>query len=217
MHGYYAPDRTNKKITKRRLIILAAVVSTIILATLAFILLKPGRQPEAKVTQAVPVEQKKTLPTAAPEKSKAGLPVRLLIAGLNVDAPIDQLGLTENGDMDIPLNIEKTGWYKYGPHPGNIGSAVIAGHLSGKKGEPGVFKNLDKLQKGDNLSIIDDKGQTISFTVRETRYYDQNEEPSEVFNSSSGEHLNLITCAGSWNKSERSFSKRLVVFSDRSN
>lgn len=218
MNGDYAPGRGNKKITKRRLIILVAVVSAIsILATLAYILLKPDRQSGAQATQPVPVEQKKILAAVVPEKPKPGLPVRLVIAGLKVDAQISQLGLTKNGEMDIPLNIMETGWYKYGPHPGDTGTSVIAGHLSGEKGEPGIFKNLEKLQKGDSLSVIDDKGHTISFTVREVRSYGYNEKPGEVFNSNGGVHLNLITCAGSWDRTNRSFSKRLVVFSDRSN
>lgn len=217
MNGDYALGGKNRIITKRRLIILIAVISVVsILAALAFILFMPDRQSGAQVTQLVPAEQNVMLP-AVPEKHEPGLPVRLVIAGLDIDAPIGQLGLTESGDMDNPSNIMETGWYKYGPHPGDIGSAVIAGHLSGEKGQPGIFKNLEKLQKGDSLSVVDDKGQTISFTVRETRYYDQDEKPSEVFNTNTGAHLNLITCAGSWDKTERSFSKRLVVFSDRSN
>lgn len=218
MNGDYTPDKENKKITKRQLIILAVAVSVIsILTVLAFILLKPDRQSGAQITEHVPIEQKITLPAVAPEKQNPGPPVRLVIAGLKIDAKIGQLGLTKDGDMDIPSNIMETGWYKYGPRPGVVGSAVIAGHLSGEKGEPGIFRNLEKLQKGDKLSVVDDKGQTTSFTVREIRHYDQNEEPSEVFNSNSGTHLNLVTCAGSWSKTERSYSKRLVVFSDISN
>lgn len=218
MNGDYTPDKESKRITKRHLIILAVAVSVIsILTVLAFILLKPDHQSGAQITQPVPVEQKITLPAVTPEKQNPGPPVRLVIAALKIDARINQLGLTKDGDMDIPLNIMETGWYKYGPHPGAVGSAVIAGHLSGKKGEPGIFRNLEKLQKGDNLSVVDDKGQTTSFTVREIRHYDQNEKPSEVFNSNGGTHLNLVTCAGSWSKTKLSYSKRLVVFSDISN
>jgi hypothetical protein len=30
-----------------------------------------------------------------------------------------------------------------------------------------------------------------------------------------GAHLNLITCAGEWNKGKKSYSERLVVFADK--
>lgn len=189
-----------------------AVVGVISILILAYILLKPDR-PQA--IQTSPIEQKEVLPATVFQTS--GLPVRLVVPGLKIDAKISPVGLTKDGDMDTPSNIMEAGWYKYGPHPGNTGSAVIAGHLNGEKNEPGVFSNLEKLQKGDSLSIIDDKGQTISFRVREIRSYDQHERPSEVFNRSDGAYLNLITCAGSWDKTISSFSKRLVVFADRSN
>lgn len=203
----------NKKATRQRLIIVVVIVCAIsILTTLAYVALKSGSD-RIQVAQPTPAQQKEVLP----EKNKPSLPVRLVIDKLKVDTQVTQVGLTENGDMDIPSSIMETGWYKYGPHPGDVGSAVVAGHLNGVGGEPGVFIDLEKLQKGDGLSIIDDKGQTISFTVREIRYYGQYEKPSEVFNSSAGAHLNLITCAGTWNETELRYSKRLVVFSDRSN
>ncbi len=150
------------------------------------------------------------------KESSSGLLPRLQIPKLKVDAHILYMGLTKAGDMDVPLNIKDVGWYKYGPHPGDNGSAVIAGHLDGLKGEAGVFVDLKKLQIGDSVLIVDNKGQTTAFVVRETRTYNQTENPGEIFNSSDGAHLNLITCTGAWDKTHHSFSKRLVVFADKS-
>lgn len=146
-----------------------------------------------------------------------GLPIRLEIPKIKVDANIEYMGLTATGDMDVPTNVKDAGWYKYGPHPGDKGNAVIAGHLDGTKGEPGVFIALTKLRPGDSLSIVDNKGQTTDFVVRETRTYNQTAHPSEVFNASDGAHLNLITCAGAWDITQHRFLNRLVVFADKSN
>lgn len=119
--------------------------------------------------------------------------------------------------MAVPTNVVDVGWYKHGSLPGNKGNAVIAGHLKGLKGEPGVFINLNKLQKGDKVLVIDDKQQTASFVVRETRTYAQNEQPGEVFNTKDdGAHLNLITCTGAWDATQHSFAERLVIFTDKS-
>jgi sortase A len=144
------------------------------------------------------------------------LPVRIRIPKLQVDSRVIYEGLTEDGHMSVPTNVIDTGWYKYSALPGNTGTAVIAGHLDGLRGEPGVFSDLDKLVKGDEITVTENNGLAVSFTVRETRSYPQNEQPSEVFNSSSGAHLNLITCTGSWNSSEHRFAERLVVFADKS-
>ena len=143
------------------------------------------------------------------------LPARLQIPKLKVDAHVIYTGLTKDGDMSVPANVIDAGWYKYGALPGNTGTAVIAGHLDGLRGEPGVFSNLNELIKGDTFTVTETNGQVVSFTVRETRSYPQNEQPVEVFNSSSGSHLNLITCTGNWDSSAHRFAKRLVVFADK--
>jgi sortase A len=147
------------------------------------------------------------------EAPAAGLPVRLDIPKINVSASILAMGLTPAGDMDVPTSIATLGWYQYGSRPGDKGTAVIGGHV-GVSG-PGVFADLGQLQKGDSLSVVDDKGQTSFFMVRETRKYSPTEHPSEVFTSKDGSHLNLITCAGTWDAVNQRYSERLVIFSDK--
>ncbi len=151
------------------------------------------------------------------QETKTGLPVRLIIPKIKVNASVEDMGLTVTGEMDVPNNVVNVGWYKYGTIPGNLGSSVIDGHLDGPKGEPGVFANLNKLSNGDTLSIVNDKGETISFVVKNSKIYNQNDHPDEVFNSVDASHLNLITCTGAWDKNINRFSKRLVVFADKVN
>ena len=166
---------------------------------------------------AVPVPRidNKTFPSQA--VVNIGLPARLVIPKLNVNARVELMGVTSSGAMDVPSDITEAGWYKYGAHPGDDGSAVISGHLDGIHGEPGVFLNLRNLRVADNFSVLDDSGKTTQFIVRYIRTYDQNEQPNEVFHSQQGSHLNLITCTGAWNRFEKRFSKRLVVFADKAN
>jgi sortase (surface protein transpeptidase) len=144
-----------------------------------------------------------------------GLPVRLIVPKLQINAAVEFVGVTSMGAMDVPADITEAGWYKYGAHPGENGSAVIAGHLDGKSGEPGVFIKLDKLQLGDGFSVLDDTGKTTSFVVRRIQAYSQDALPEEVFHSNRGAHLNLITCTGAWDRASKSFSNRLVVFADK--
>ena len=144
-----------------------------------------------------------------------GLPVRLQIAKMRVDAKVTYMGITKEGNMSVPPNVVDAGWYKYSNLPGATGTAVVAGHLDGLRGEPGVFSSLSSLTAGDKVTIIDSNNKPIVFVVRELKTYDQNEQPKEVFTSTSGSHLNLITCAGSWNSTDHRFAKRLVVFTDK--
>lgn len=149
-------------------------------------------------------------------KVNYGLPVRLKIPKIKVDAAIEYVGLTYLGDMDAPKSPANTGWYKDGPRPGEKGRAVIDGHFGYRNSIPAVFDNLHKLQKGDQLYVEDEKGAIITFAVRELRTYGPNDDATVVFLSNDGEaHLNLITCQGVWNKTQKSYSTRLVVFADK--
>jgi len=146
-------------------------------------------------------------------QARYGNPARLTIPAINVDAAVEHLGLTTAGAMDVPKGRIDVAWFKLGPHPGDLGSAVIAGHRARKDGTA-VFDNLNKLRKGDVIYVEDSTGRIVSFVVRESRIYDANARPTDVFASDSGAHLNLITCGGDWSKSLKGFNQRLVVFTD---
>ena len=147
---------------------------------------------------------------------KPGLPKRLIISSINIDVAIDYVGLTTDGAMDIKPNPEVVGWYMLGPRPGDKGNAVIAGHYGWEEnGKPAIFNDIQNLNKGDELSVTDQKGQSIAFVVREIRKYNPESDASAVFKSNdSNSHLNLITCNGSWVNDKQSYSNRLVVFTD---
>jgi len=58
------------------------------------------------------------------------------------------------------------------------------------------------------------KGASITFVVKEIRRYDPLQDATDVFTSKTGAHLNLITCDGVWDASKKSYTKRLIVFTD---
>ena len=167
-----------------------------------------------------------TSPNTAPLSSKApgasktsrdaafGLPVSLNIPKINVATDVSYMGLTPDGDMDVPPDLVSVGWYKYGTKPGDVGSAVIAGHLRGTE-DLGVFNDLDLLRPGDEVNVRNDRDDIVSFVVRETRSYKEDERPSEVFSRTDGAYLNLITCSGTWNDARQLYSHRFVVFAEK--
>ena len=145
-----------------------------------------------------------------------GLPTRLKIPKISVDAAVEYVGLTSRGAVGVPKDFTNVAWLNLWPRPGDNGSAIITGHYGRKGGKASVFDNLYKLRPGDKLYIEDDRGLVTSFVVRESRRYDPQADASEVFGLSDGKaHLNLITCEGVWNKTQKSYSKRLVVFTDK--
>lgn len=185
-------------IRRRFLIIAFAVFSLLVLLLFYFI--------QSTNKKSVPQNQ-------VADKVSPGLPSRLTIPAINVNAVIQFVGVTVKGTMEVPTNTTDVGWFKLGPRPGEIGSAVIAGHVDGKSGEDAVFTNLYKLKVGDKLYVEDDKGTSITFVVRESHAYNPGF-AEEVFSSNDNAHLNLVTCDGVWDGVKKSYSKRLVVFAD---
>ncbi len=149
-------------------------------------------------------------------QADAGFPVRIRIPKINIDTSVEKVGLTPEGAMSVPMYPQDTAWFDLGPRPGELGSSVIDGHSGYKDNKPAVFDNLGQLQKGDKVYIEDEKGEINTFVVRELRNYDPNQNAEDVFSSDDGiSHLNLITCGGAWDETDKTHSSRLVVFTDK--
>ena len=145
-----------------------------------------------------------------------GLPAHFKIPVADIDTAIYYVGLTSDGAMDIKNDPIQVAWYEFGPRPGEVGSAVIAGHYGWTNGVGSVFNNLHDLVKGDQVIITDNNGVSTVFIVRESKKYNPDAETSDIFKSSDGKaHLNLITCGGTWINSKNTYSDRLVVFTDK--
>lgn len=155
----------------------------------------------------------KTIPT----ESSAGIPVRLKIAKIHVDTALERVGLTPDGAVGVPKGPSNAAWFDVSKRPGDVGNAIITGHYGRwKSGVWTVFNQLNKLSKGDKLLIEDDRGVVNTFVVRELKTFTLKDDVTDVFELNDGKsHLNLITCAGIWNRISKSYPKRLVVYTDK--
>ncbi|MEX1051960.1 MAG: class F sortase [Patescibacteria group bacterium] len=166
----------------------------------------------------VPTQAVAALSTPSPKKIIPSIarPKRLKIPSLKIDAVIASVGLTPGGAMEVPKDIAETAWFSLGPRPGEIGSAVIAGHFGWRNNRPAVFNYLSKLRPGDKLDVVDENGAVTTFVVRELRSYAPNADASDVFVSNDGKsHLNLVTCEGVWNIAKQTYPSRFIVFTDK--
>lgn len=207
---------TSNKKQKKRILFATIVITTGTIVTLFVLNLvvgsyQPNLNQGIKAAIDVPVVVAKVAP---PNTDVYGLPVRLTIPKINVDSNIQNMGLTFSGNLEAPTTNTDAGWYKYGSRPGNKGTAVIDGHF-GLGNIKAIFSQLGTLQKGDIITVTDNLGKISSFFVKTTKLYDQDTQPAEVFNSTSGSHLNLITCDGVWDPGQKTYTKRLVVFADK--
>ncbi len=154
-----------------------------------------------------------------PEDQKdIGLPVKLEIPSISITSNVEYVGLDEKKNMDVPKDAKNVGWYNLGAKPGEIGSAVMAGHLDDPKGAPAVFWDLKKLQKGDEIKVTDKNGKELVFIVTRIETYPFDKFPlQEVFADTSGKYLNLITCEGEFDKATKNYSERTVAYAQLEN
>ncbi|EKD84814.1 MAG: peptidase C60 sortase A and B [uncultured bacterium] len=166
------------------------------------------------VPQAVQKEAVTPILAQSKESVQAAEPRLISIPKINITADVESVGEDEKGRMAVPGEVMNVGWYKLGYKPGEKGSAVFAGHLDKVTGEPAVFYDISKLSAGDEIIVTDKNGKKLTFEVIKSQVYPFDEVPlKEVFLSTDKIRLNLITCTGSWNKDDKNYSNRLVVYS----
>jgi len=140
-------------------------------------------------------------------------PTRISISRIGIDAGIMTVGKNADGTMETPPVLEYiTGWYKLGPTPGEIGPAIIVGHVDNYKGIS-VFWRLREVLPGDEISITRADGKIVKFKVDALKQFDQDNFPTqEVYGDVSRAELRLITCGGTFNRQTQQYSQNTVVF-----
>lgn len=155
-------------------------------------------------------------PTAATMQQQPTLiaaPLRLVIPQIGLDAPIKAVGQDEHGAMIAPTTADEVTWYNQGARPGEVGNAVIAGHLDRADGVPAIFGAIDHLAAGDDVIIQARAGQRHHFVVIDVVAYPFDRAPlAEIFGFTLHRQLNLVTCDGLWDSRHQRYAKRLVVY-----
>ncbi|MGD6831028.1 class F sortase [Sutcliffiella halmapala] len=140
-------------------------------------------------------------------------PHRIDISSIGVDAIVEQVGVIENGQMGVPESFETVGWYNQGHMPGERGNTVISGHVDSRNG-PAVFFELKNLDTRDEIQVFNKEEESLTYVVDRIETYGEGEAPVDaIFDYSCQSNLNLITCTGTFDRSVREYSDRLVVYS----
>src|ERR1051326_588384 len=172
---------------------------------------------EPSVVAPAPVEK---APPAAQGSAKGSMtapmpesePVSIEIPSLGVTSKVMALGLRPDGSMEVPPGAYPAGWYTAAPTPGELGPAIIAGHVNWN-GEQGVFFELHKMTPGDEITVRRRDSSTARFRIDDVAQYPKNEFPTEaVYGNIDHAGLRLITCGGDFDKSAHSYVDNIVVY-----
>ncbi|WP_280771392.1 class F sortase [Salipaludibacillus daqingensis] len=166
------------------------------------------------------VEESETVTVSEPiepvygSSSQGIIPVTVEIPAIDVKADVTEVGLEDDGAMEVPDDGDLVGWFNRGVKPGATGNAVLAGHVDDRSG-PAIFFDLKDLEIGDKIIITDEDGTVLTFQVKDREVYPYDDAPiSKVFGPSSSRNLNLITCTGEFDRDQGTHRERLVVFTE---
>lgn len=140
-------------------------------------------------------------------------PVRLSIGSVDIDLPVRPVGVRADGSMQVPENPSVVGWYKFGPGiDSDNGATVLAAHVDSLRYGLGPFARLKDLQRGAEVAISDEDGNTTEYRVEGiTRTRKADLVDAGVFDRSGAPRLHLITCGGSFDTQSRTYSDNVIV------
>lgn len=123
-------------------------------------------------------------------------PVRVRIPAIGVSSALMRLGLDSDGTLEVPPGAYPAGWYTGAPTPGELGPAIIAGHVNWNE-DAGVFEHLNDLRPGDRVVVSRSNGSAAVFRVSRVERFAKSAFPSRaVYGNIDHAGLRLITCSG---------------------
>ncbi len=195
--------------------VLAAALGVLTLSGCGGAAVPPPAAPTAAA--ATPTD---TAPPAAPAVAAplpamaASPPVRVQVPAIGVDSGLMDLGLQADGTLEVPPAGFPAGWFTDAPTPGEVGPAVIAGHVDWA-GAPGVFAELRDVVVGDEVLVGRADGSTAVFRVTQVGRFAKDAFPTAaVYGDLDHSGLRLITCGGEFDEGAQSYRDNTVVFAD---
>ena len=142
----------------------------------------------------------------------SAVPVSIDIPRLRVSSRLEDLGVDDDGVMEVPADPANAGWYVLGPSPGALGPAVVAGHVTWNQ-SPAVFFRLTELRPGDVVHVTRTDGLVAVFEVSRVERYPKSAFPTDlVFGALDHAGLRLITCGGDYEQASHRYSDNVVAF-----
>jgi sortase (surface protein transpeptidase) len=153
---------------------------------------------------------------AAPAEASTATPTSVSIPAIGVSSGLEDLHRGAAGELDPPKDWDSAGWFSDGIVPGQVGPAVIAGHVDSPT-SAAVFFRLDELVPGDQIHVGMSDGSTRTFTVERSERAAKSAFPtSDVYGSAPTPQLRLITCDGTFDTATGHYTDNLIVFADLS-
>ena len=125
---------------------------------------------------------------------KPGVPRRVVIEQLDMDAPVVPISAVDNA-LTPPADPQQLGWWSGGAQTGaRRGSALVTGHTVHAGG--GAMDDLERLDAGDRVTVYTGRG-TIPYDVRSVEIFGKGsvaQHAQRLFSQEVAGRLVLVTC-----------------------
>lgn len=133
-------------------------------------------------------------------------PIKISIPRLKISDDIVPVGICKSvnkptceavDDLAIP-DVSQVGWFNGSPKPGDVGPALLAGHVNWH-GVAGAFAKIGSLQPGDLVIVTDKAGIERSFVVYDVKQFKKVQYDAympDLLANTTGPELRLTTCSG---------------------
>lgn len=194
--------------------VLLAVTGVVLLSVGLSAQTHPPSPPAALTTRPAPGTSGGAPAVAGPVLPRS-VPTVLDVPRLGVHHALMQLGLNPDGTVQVPplSDVQTPGWYRESPTPGQLGPAVILGHVDAAVSGKGVFFDLGTMRPGDVIAVTRADGTVAEFTVTGIGEYPKSSFPTRaVYGDLNYAGLRLITCGGAFDRRTRNYLDNIVVF-----
>lgn len=148
-------------------------------------------------------------------------PASVDIDKIDVHSSLIPLGLRADHTMVTPDDPHQASYYcivdptricSSGVLPGQVGPAVIIGHIDGNK-QKGVFHDLPQLARGDIARVTLQDGTKLTFMVYRTLQQAKTAFPAQVvYQATSVPEVRFVTCTGKFVGGHVGYADNFIVF-----
>lgn len=150
-----------------------------------------------------------------PAPSEGVRPVAIAIEKVQINAEVETIEIVD-GVMQNPTGPWVVSWYKETAKLGELGNAVMAGHLDYWDVGPAIFYNIGQLEPGDQIGVTGEDGNLYLYEVDWLENFDAANAPiQDIVGPTEEESLTLITCGGPFDYQNGVYLQRTVVRAHR--
>jgi hypothetical protein len=135
------------------------------------------------------------------------------VANAKLRMPIVPTGIAADGQMELPADPARIGWYRFGPSPtSRAGSVVLGGHLDSREYGVGPLVRLYRTKPGDPIELRLADGTIQRYRTEAVRdVAKQALALDAIFDRGGPRRLQIVTCGGEYLPDRGGYQDNLVL------